>query len=86
MTEPVAESDRSRSMKRQNWLLVATALALALALGGGILWQNGRFADLAEVHFFADDANALAPGTAVRLSGFRVGRISAMQLLPDLKV
>ena len=86
MNATVAESDRSRSMPRQNWMLVAPALALALALGGGILWQNGRFADLAEVHFFADDANALAPGTAVRLSGFRVGRISAMQLQPDLKV
>jgi phospholipid/cholesterol/gamma-HCH transport system substrate-binding protein len=86
MTEPPSESDRSRSMRRQNLMLIAVALLLALLLGGGIAWQNGRFSNLAEVYFLADDANSLAPGTAVRLSGFRVGRITAMQLQPDLKV
>lgn len=86
MSEPQLETDRARSMRRQNWLLVATALVLALLLGGGILWQNGRFSNLSEVYFLADDANSLSPGTAVRLSGFRVGRVTSMQLQPDLKV
>ncbi len=86
MIDAAPETERGRSMRRQNLLLVATSLLLALLLGGGILWQNGRFADLAEVYFLADDVNSLSPGTAVRLSGFRVGRITTMELQPDLKV
>jgi phospholipid/cholesterol/gamma-HCH transport system substrate-binding protein len=61
-------------------------VVLALALAGGIAYQHGSFSSMAQVYFLADDATGLSTGTPVRMSGFRIGKISAMHLQPDLSV
>jgi len=80
------ESDKAASMRRQNLIVIVLAVLLAATLAGSIAYQHGAFSPLAQVYFIADDAAALTPGTTVRISGFRVGKISSMELQPDLKV
>jgi phospholipid/cholesterol/gamma-HCH transport system substrate-binding protein len=83
---PGAEPPKLQSQRRQIVALLVLAVALALALAGGIAYQHGAFSSKAEVYFLADDATGLSPGTPVRMSGFRVGKIAAMHLQPDLSV
>ena len=77
---------KARSARRQITALLGLALLLGALLAGGIAWQHGVFQRRAEVYFIADDVTALTPGTTVRLSGFRIGKISALELQPNLKV
>ena len=72
--------------RRQIVALIVLSVLLALALAGGIAYQHGVFTSRAQVYFLADDATGLSPGTPVRMSGFRIGKISAMHLQPDLSV
>ena len=72
--------------RRQIVTLIAVALLLACALIGAIVYQQGGFWRWAKVHFIVDDAAGLNDGAAVRMSGFRVGKVSALQLQPDLSV
>ena len=70
-------------------LLVAVLLGgllLAAALSAGIAWRRGAFTPKALLYADIDNAAGLAPGTAVRLSGLRVGEVSELLLLPDLSV
>ena len=83
---PSVESPKALWQRRQIVALLVLALLLALALGGGIAYQHGVFSQRAQVYFLADDATGLSPGTPVRMSGFRIGKISAMHLQPDLSV
>ena len=62
------------------------ALLLAAALSAGIAWRRGAFTPKALLFADIDNAAGLAPGTAVRLSGVRVGEVSELLLLPDLSV
>lgn len=80
------ETARQQSQRRQVAALLGLGLLLALLLGGGIAWQHGAFQPMAQVYFLADDVTAVTPGTTVRLSGFRIGKVQALQLQPDLKV
>jgi phospholipid/cholesterol/gamma-HCH transport system substrate-binding protein len=80
------EPPKVQSQRRQIAVLLILAVLLALALAGGIAYQHGSFTSRAEVYFLADDATGLSPGTPVRMSGFRIGKISAMHLQPDLSV
>src|SRR5512137_2545223 len=74
----------------RNRLLLAAVLAggvlLAMALTGGIAWRHGSFSKTVEIYAIAESAAAIAPGTAVRLSGVRVGEVRSLDLMPDLKV
>jgi phospholipid/cholesterol/gamma-HCH transport system substrate-binding protein len=72
--------------RRQIVALLVLATFLAVLLFGAIAYQHGIFTGRAHVYFLADDATGLSPGTPVRMSGFRIGKISAMQLQSDLSV
>ena len=78
-----------RPAARSNALLgmvLLGALLLAAALSAGIAWRRGAFTPKAVIYADIDNAVGLAAGTAVRLSGVRVGEVSELQLLPDLSV
>lgn len=83
---PGVETPRSLWQRRQIVALLALSLLLAVLLAGGIAYQHGAFTARAQVYFLADDATGLSPGTPVRMSGFRIGKISEMHLQPDLSV
>lgn len=74
----------------RNRLLLAAVLfggvLLALALTGGMAWRHGTFSKSVEIYAIAQNAAAIAPGTAVRLSGVRIGEVRALDLMPDLTV
>ena len=55
----------------------------AAALSAGIAWRRGAFTPKAVLYADIDNAAGLASGTAVRLSGVRVGEVSELLLLPD---
>ena len=83
MTEGTA---KTRWQRRQIAALLILAVLLAAALVGGIAWQHGAFSGRAQVYFIADDVSGLAPGTTVRMSGFRIGKIQSMDMQGDLTV
>ncbi len=67
-------------------LVFLGGLLLAGALSFGIAYRHGAFAPTALVYAIVDNAAGLAPGTAVRLSGVRVGEVRELLLMPDLSV
>ena len=85
-TGPAVEPPRTQSQRRQIAALLILALLLAITLAGGIAYQHGVLTTRSHVYFLADDATGLSPGTPVRMSGFRIGKVAAMQLQPDLSV
>lgn len=86
MTEVTPKPKLLLSPGRQIAALIVLALVLAAALIGGIAWQQGAFSGREQVYFIADDVFGLAPGTTVRMSGFRIGKIQTMELQGDLTV
>lgn len=74
------------SIRRQIVGLLVVAILLVLAMVAGIATRHDLFSKKAQLHFVTDNATGLAPGTSVRLSGYRVGSVSDMALQPDLKV
>ena len=81
-----AESEKTQTMRRQVMVLMVVAALLVIALGLGIAYQHDQFARTAEVHFITENANNLAPGTSVRMSGVRIGAVSDVTMRPDQKV
>jgi ABC-type transporter Mla subunit MlaD len=74
------------SMRRHAVLGLSVALALALVMLAAILYRQGAFSRNTTVYFITESASGLTPGTAVRMSGFRIGAVSAVHLEPDLSV
>ena len=73
-------------MRRRAVLALSIAVALVLALLAAILFRQGVFSRTTTLFFMTDSASGLTPGTAVKLSGFRIGAVSAVELEPDLQV
>jgi phospholipid/cholesterol/gamma-HCH transport system substrate-binding protein len=73
-------------MRRKAILALWIALVLVVVLVAGTLAGRGTFSRSATLYFIAESANGLTPGTAVKLSGFRIGAVSALHLEPDLSV
>lgn len=73
-------------IRRQVMLALALAVVMALVLAGAIASKHGLFSRQVEIYFVSDSAAGIAPGLSVRLSGFRVGAVSAVDLQDDLKV
>lgn len=80
---PVPKAQRLRS---QVAALLGLAVVLAALLIGGIAYHQGAFGSRSTLYFLADDVTGLAPGTTVRMSGFRIGKITDLQLLADQSV
>jgi len=77
---------KRESVRRQVMLALALGVVLALLLAGSIAAKHGLFSRHVEVYFIADSAAGISPGISVRLSGFRVGSVTAVDLQDDLKV
>ena len=77
---------KRENVRRQVLLALALGVVLALVLAGSIAARHGLFSRHAEIYFLADSGAGISPGISVRISGFRVGAVSAVELQPDLKV
>lgn len=90
MDTPEVEAARARPVEKAPRRRIAAFLVLALVLAGamwgGVAYHQGLFGSHVPLHFVADDVTGLAPGTTVRLSGFRVGKIERLELLDDHRV
>ncbi len=73
-------------MRRNAILALWISLALVVVLLAATFAIRGAFSRSATLYFIAESANGLTPGTAVKLSGFRIGAVSALHLEPDLSV
>jgi phospholipid/cholesterol/gamma-HCH transport system substrate-binding protein len=80
------EAPKARSRRYQITALLVLAVVLGALLIGGVAYQHGSFSRRAEVYFIADDVTGLAPGTTVRMSGFRIGKVADLQLQDDMNV
>lgn len=74
------------AMRRHAVLALSIALVLVVVLLAAILFRQGAFSRSATLYFIAESASGLTPGTAVKLSGFRIGAVSDLHLDPDLNV
>jgi len=74
------------AMRRRAVLALSIAVALVLVLLAAILFRQGAFSRSTTLFFMTESASGLTPGTAVKLSGFRIGAVSAVELEPDLRV
>ncbi len=84
MVEPPPH--KKDNLRRQVMLTLALGVLLALLLAGSIAARHGLFSRHVEVYFLADSGSGISPGISVRLSGFRIGSVSAVELQDDLKV
>lgn len=83
----MAELPQKREdIRRQVLVALLAAVLMALVLAGGIASKHGLFSRHVEVYFMTGSAAGITPGLSVRLSGFRVGSVSAVDLQDDLKV
>jgi phospholipid/cholesterol/gamma-HCH transport system substrate-binding protein len=80
------EVPRARQVRRQIVVLFLLAVLLVLGLSLAIAYRHDLFTPKAELYFVTDNANSLAPGTSVRLSGLRIGAVSDVSMQPDLTV
>ena len=83
---PKVETPKVHWQRRQIVALLLLAVVLALLLVGGIAYQHGAFSNQARIYFIADDVTGLSPGTTVRMSGIRIGKVLALDMQPDLSV
>ena len=84
---PMEETPIKReTVRRQVLAYLVLGTVLAVLLAGAIAARQGAFTRTAQLYFLADTAAGIAPGVGVRLSGFRIGSVSDVALLPDLKV
>lgn len=67
-------------------LALWVALVLVAVLLAAIFFGHGAFSRSTTLYFITESASGLTPGTAVKLSGFRIGAVSALHLEPDLSV
>ncbi len=65
-------------------LLVGVLLAAILTLS--IAYRHDAFAPTTDIQFETDSASGLQKGTAVTLSGFRIGEVTGVALLPNAQV
>ena len=82
----VTDAPRTQLMRRQIVALLVLAGLLVAGLAVAIAWRHDQFTPTAEIYFVTDTAASLAPGTSVRLSGYRIGSVSDVDLQPDLQV
>lgn len=77
------KAPRVHRLRTQVGLLVVLALIAAGALLFAIAERQGLFGEQVELYFIAEDVTGLAPGTTVRMSGFRVGKLRTLTLQSD---
>lgn len=83
---PQVELPKVQWQRRQIIALLLLAVVLAALLVGGIAYQHGAFANHARIYFIAEDVTGLSPGTTVRMSGLRAGKVMSLEMQPDLTV
>ena len=85
-TQMDADPATGAAMRRRAVLALSIAIALAFVLLAAIAFRQGAFSRTTTLFFMTESASGLTPGTAVKLSGFRIGAVSAVELEPDLRV
>ena len=83
---PIQDDFRSGRARGQIVALLVTGALLAGTLALAIAYRHDAFAKTAEMYFETDSASGLSNGTAVTLSGFRIGEVSSVALLPNMQV
>ena len=64
------------------WFVLGVPVLLAVLLGG-IAWKQGAFAKTTQLFFFANSADGLNKGMAVKFRGFRIGTVEEIALEPN---
>lgn len=85
--KPLLMSDEARlgSARRARWSVFVTFFAV-VGLAAYLGWKESWFTPVERFHFEAASSKSLRKGMAVRLSGFKIGQISRVELQPDRRV
>lgn len=68
---------------RRGLFWMVPILLLATALVAGLMYREGVWVTRDQLHFRTDSAEGLAKGMPVKLHGFAVGTVTAVELNPD---
>lgn len=71
-----------RQLKRRSLWVAAPALAGVLALLALVSWKQGLLTATSPLYFMAGTATGIGHGMPVKLNGFVVGEVAAIELLP----
>lgn len=74
---------RLTTLQRKVGLFVFAAMGMLLLVFAIVAIEQGMFARTSRLRFHPDDASKLHEGMEVRLSGFKVGKLSGIFLLND---
>lgn len=69
-------------LKRRSWLFMAPAVLGVLAVLLLVTWKQGLLTSTDRLYFMTDSAVGITQGMPVKLNGFKVGNVQAVQLLP----
>lgn len=79
------DDTRPGTARGARWSVVVTVMAV-IGLAGYLGWKEGWFTPVARYHFESASSKSLRKGMAVRLSGFKIGQVSRVELQPDRRV
>lgn len=72
-----------RKLRRQVLGFMLAALLLLVALLAGVAWKQGAFTKTTQLFFFANSADGMNKGMAVKFRGFRIGTVAEISLEPS---
>ncbi len=72
-----------RPAARRSLYWILPILLLAVALVAGLMYREGVWVTRDQLHFRTDSAEGLAKGMAVKLHGFAIGAVTAVELNPE---
>jgi phospholipid/cholesterol/gamma-HCH transport system substrate-binding protein len=75
-------------VRAARWSRRSVVLTAAIMIGLGLFlaWKEGYFTPVAHFYFEARSSKSLSRGMAVKLSGFKIGQVSSVELQSDRSV
>ena len=78
--------NEARILRRKVHLFLLTAALLGIAALITVAARQGVFTQTIPVHFFAESAQEITKGMAVKVIGFKIGKVDQVVIEPDNRV
>ena len=80
------QDDEARSLRRKVRLFLLTAALLGIATLITVAARQGVFTQTIPLHFFAESAQEITKGMAVKVVGFKIGKVEEVAIEPDNRI
>ncbi len=76
----------ARNLRRKVYLFLLTAALLGLVTLIAVAARQGVFTQTIPIHFFAESAQEISKGMAVKVIGFKIGKVDQVVIEPDNRI